>query len=151
MEQFGPGRRLPTEKEHQEFADKQFGSYSTVLGILPGWLTFLLGLLGLLLWAPFYWLFRRQKAKTASAIRSEELIAKYDPEVAQRIENGEFWEGQTVEMLKDALGPPEGIDARQLKTTGQTLWKYRSFGAGKYRLIITLEKDTVVGWEKNPV
>ena len=49
--------------------------------------------------------------------RRQELMSKYqDEEVVERIMTRRVWTGQTAEMLMDALGPPEAVDVKLLKT-----------------------------------
>lgn len=88
-------------------------------------------------------LIQAQKAKFA------ELLDKYEDEaVVQRIMNGEFWENQTAEQLRDALGKPEAIDRKTMKTKSREVWKYQHRGANRYGLRITLENGLVSGWDQ---
>lgn len=77
------------------------------------------------------------------------LREKYnDEDVAQKIYDGCFWQGQTEEQLNDALGAPLAIDRKVLKTKTKEIWKYNSQGANRYGLRITVENGCVVGWDK---
>jgi hypothetical protein len=77
------------------------------------------------------------------------LRAKYqDEEVAQRVFSGFFWQGQTAEQLRDALGDPADIDSKLLKTKKKEVWKYGHRGGTRYDLRITLDDDRVVGWDQ---
>jgi hypothetical protein len=49
--------------------------------------------------------------------RHDELLAKYgDEKVVQAIIDRSYWQGQTMEQLRDSLGHPEDIDQKVLKT-----------------------------------
>jgi hypothetical protein len=77
------------------------------------------------------------------------LREKYqDEEVVQRIFAGFFWQGQTAEQLRDALGDPVEIDSKLLKTKKKEIWKYGHRGGARYDLRITLDDDLVVGWDQ---
>ena len=77
------------------------------------------------------------------------LRGKYhDEEIVQRIYEGYFWEGQTVEQLQDSLGPPSAIDNKLLKKMTREVWKYHPSGTNRYRLRITVENGHVAGWDK---
>lgn len=77
------------------------------------------------------------------------LREKYgDESIVQKIFDGYFWEGQTVEQLLDSLGSPEAVDNKRLKTKVKEVWKYNHQGANRYSLRITVENGYIVGWDQ---
>jgi len=77
------------------------------------------------------------------------LRDKYkDEAIVQRIIQRLFWEGQTSEQLIDSLGNPASVDHKMLKTRKREIWKYGRQGVNRYALRITLDEDTVVGWDQ---
>lgn len=81
--------------------------------------------------------------------RLEYLRAKYqDEDVVQKIIGGFFWQGQSEEQLKDAIGDPVSIDRTVLKTKTKEIWKYQQHGTNRFGLRITVENGYVVGWDK---
>ena len=80
--------------------------------------------------------------------RRAELQRKYASEaIVGRIINGDVWQGQTAEQLRDSLGPPVDVDERVLKSKTRHVWKYRPIGTRRFSLRVTLENDAVVGWD----
>jgi uncharacterized membrane protein len=61
---------------------------------------------------------------------------------------GTMWQGQSEEQLTETLGRPEDIDSRIMKTKHREVWKYHPAGKNRYRLRVTLENGTVVGWDQ---
>jgi hypothetical protein len=92
------------------------------------------------------WLRKRSRAKQ-QAQRWAHLTSNYGDEAAQRILNGELWQGCTTAMLKEILGEPHDIDTKILKTKSKYTYKYRPTGANGYGLRVFVEEDEVVGWE----
>lgn len=93
----------------------------------------------------FYWLYNSNKKKGKLTY----LRNKYkDEEIVQKIFAGYFWQGQTSDQLIDSLGKPMDIDEVVLKTKKKKIWKYQHQGGNRYGLRITLEDNTVVGWEQ---
>jgi type II secretory pathway pseudopilin PulG len=77
--------------------------------------------------------------------RRQELMSKYqDEEVVERIMTRRVWTGQTAGMLMDALGPPEAVDVKLLKTKKKEIWKYAHQGGKRYGIRITLDNDKIV-------
>jgi hypothetical protein len=77
------------------------------------------------------------------------LHAKYhNEELVQKIFNGYLWQGQTEEQLRDAIGEPQAVDRKILKTKTKETWKYQHQGANRFGLRITVEDGYVVGWDK---
>jgi len=78
--------------------------------------------------------------------RLADLRAKYsDEDTVQKIYAGYFWEGQTEEQLRDALGQPDAVDNKLLKTMTREIWKYHPSGVNRYRLRITVDNGRVAG------
>lgn len=79
--------------------------------------------------------------------RLQELIERFDEEIATRIVDGEVWQGQTKAMLIESKGLPmdvtETVSSRHLKQT----FKYDEVGRGRFRTKIHLRDGIVVGWE----
>ncbi len=76
-------------------------------------------------------------------------MAKYqDKETVNNIISRQFWQGQTAEQLIDAIGAPEDIDVKVLKTKKKEIWKYDHQRGNRYELRITLDNDIVVGWDQ---
>ncbi|MEO8104259.1 MAG: hypothetical protein ABI790_17225 [Betaproteobacteria bacterium] len=94
----------------------------------------------------------RAELRRQRGLRRAELMTKYagDLNLVERIVLGTFWNGQTAEQLKDALGNPADIAARFLLSKRQEVWKYHPVGGNRYALWITLEQDQVVRWEERP-
>lgn len=83
------------------------------------------------------------------ALRRRSLMQKYgDPQLVARIINSEVWQGQTEEQLRDALGRPADVDEQVMKTKTKRVWKYGRSGKNRYRLRITLENGSVIGWDE---
>jgi|SRR5208283_203981 len=84
-----------------------------------------------------------------SKARLAYLRDKYkDEAIVHRIIRHLFWEGQTSEQLVDSLGNPASVDHKMLKTRKREIWKYDRQGVNRYALRITLDEDTVVGWDQ---
>ena len=58
-----------------------------------------------------------------------------------------MWQGQTHEMLIEALGPPATVSEDVLKTRVRRVYKYRQIAANRYALHVTLDNGIVVGWK----
>jgi hypothetical protein len=87
----------------------------------------------------------RDSAKTAA--RRRKLVTRLGDDVAVLIMRGQFWQGQTAEMLIEARGRPHDIDERVLKKATRHVFKYKPTGRNRYALRITLEDGEVVGWD----
>lgn len=88
-------------------------------------------------------------ASHANKKRREALLDKYgNEEIVEKIMKRMFWQGQTPEQLIDSIGNPLDIDKKVMKTKVKEVWKYQRTGKGRYALRITLENDSVVGWDK---
>jgi hypothetical protein len=91
----------------------------------------------------FIWLKISQNRDRLAFLRN-----KYgDESIVQAIIRHSYWQGQTAEQLIDSLGNPLGVDQRVLKTKKREIWRYRREGANRFGLRITLDEDTVVGWD----
>ncbi|HWB32159.1 MAG TPA: hypothetical protein VG714_03200 [Acidobacteriaceae bacterium] len=76
------------------------------------------------------------------ARRLGRLREKYhDDTLVQRILSGQYWQGQTDEQLRDALGQPRRVEDQMLYTRHRQLWSYRS-----PEIDITLDDGVVVAW-----
>jgi hypothetical protein len=84
----------------------------------------------------------------AKAKRADELMTKYggDEEAVERIESGEYWQGMTMEQLRDSLGPPDTEQEQVLKTKTKQVWTYKDMGSGYTTLRVTMEGGVVTGW-----
>ena len=93
---------------------------------------------------------RDAELREARSVRTEELLARHNRNgaVVARIERRELWVGETADQLRDALGEPEGVDVKQLKTRTREVWKYGRTGRNRYSTRITLDNGTVVRWER---
>lgn len=92
-----------------------------------------------------YLLVRWSRAK----LKERRLNKKYkDPDLVKRLMNQECWEGQTKELLLDALGKPQHIDPDVDQPKYKETWKYRKFARRRYHLGVKLAFGEVVGWER---
>jgi len=83
------------------------------------------------------------------AARLAYLRTKYGDEIiVQRIMQRQFWQGQTMEQLRESLGDPPSVDNNIFKTKKREVWKYQPNGKNRYRLRVTLDNDVVVGWDQ---
>ena len=81
--------------------------------------------------------------------RHSTLMEKYqDESLVSDIEQGYYWQGQTADQLRDALGDPDDIDEKVLKTKTKSVWKYHHQGANRYGLRINLDDGVVRGWDQ---
>ncbi len=80
--------------------------------------------------------------------RRKQLTEKYGaPEIARRIMKRVLWQGETQEQLLEALGTPEDIDQKILKTKSKEVWKYRPSGKNRFGLKVTPDDGIVVAWD----
>lgn len=98
---------------------------------------------------------KRRRAAEEQARQEEErrlrwarLVKRFGEENARRITAGEVWQGQTAEMLVEALGQPLDIEERVLKKKTKHVYKYRRIAANRYALKVDLEDGVVVGWDQ---
>jgi hypothetical protein len=126
------------------------------------WFVILLGIGIVLLVLRAKWIGEERqyvKDKTAEAeaqrkvqrkARIEYLMSRHsgDAELVARIEAGELWIGQTEDQLRDALGEPEDIDEKVMKTRRREIWKYDQVGTNRFSTKITLDDGEVVSWDK---
>lgn len=89
----------------------------------------------------------RREAEAKQRARWEHLAARFGPDAATGIMQGQFWQGMTAEMVMESLGRPQDVDEKVLKTKVKHTYKYRSLGANRYGLRIFLDDGVVVGWE----
>jgi hypothetical protein len=81
------------------------------------------------------------------ARREGKLVDRFGADVAARVLRGEVWQGQTAEMLREALGEPAALDERVMKKKTRHVYKYGPQGGKRYALRVTLDDGVVVGWE----
>ena len=94
-----------------------------------------------------YAAFKSQQRKKAGEAHTAYLLSKYKKqEIVDRILNQEFWKGQTVEQLEDALGPADAVDRQVLKTKTKETWKYDEIKKGQFSTRIDIENGKVIGW-----
>ncbi|MFC1685195.1 DUF2845 domain-containing protein [Pseudomonadota bacterium] len=112
------------------------------LGESVGWAP--LGLIALSIIGLAIWYKSAQKQK-----RRSYLMGKYqNASLVEDLMGQSFWQGQTAEQLLDSLGQPHNIDQKILKTKKKEVWKYNHQGGNRYALRITLDNDSVVGWDQ---
>lgn len=88
------------------------------------------------------------KSAQAKARRAALLVKYGDPEIVDRIMKGKYWQGQTVEQLRDSLGPPVDTDQKVTKTKTREIWKYHKTGTNRFGLRVTVENGAVSGWDE---
>ena len=87
-----------------------------------------------------------QKEKDEEQERKKRICNKYaDSAVKHRLLNQEVWNGQTRQQLIDALGQPDEIQVKALKTKEKETFKY--FRGNRCYLKVVIENDIVVQWE----
>ena len=112
------------------------------LGESVGWVPLILIVFVIIGFFVWYQVEKTKKRRAA-------LMVKYqDKEIVESLMNQSFWQGQTADQLIDSLGSPEDIDQKILKTKKKEVWKYNHQGANRYGLRITLDNDSVVGWDQ---
>ena len=112
------------------------------LGESVGWVPLILIVVVIIGFFVWYQVEKTKKRRAA-------LMLKYkDKEIVESLMNQSFWQGQTADQLIDSLGSPEHIDQKILKTKKKEVWKYNHQGANRYGLRITLDNDSVVGWDQ---
>lgn len=80
--------------------------------------------------------------------KRDSLVKKYgNVEVADRIMESEFWQGQTEEQLIDSIGEPIEVDQKVMRRKTVEVWKYEQTGKGRFALRIHLEDGIVVMWD----
>jgi len=91
----------------------------------------------------FYYFRNQKKAK-----RKADLLLKYgDANLVEKILKGSIWAGQTKDELLDALGQPEGVDSKLMKTRSREIWKYTRKGKNRFGLRVTLDNGRVATWD----
>ncbi len=113
-----------------------------VLGEYIGWPQLIIAFAIII--ALFFLIKQISKSRRRSA-----LMEKYgDEDLVRDIEDGYYWQGQTADQLRDALGDPEDVDEKVLKTKIKSVWKYNHLGGNRYGLRITLDDAVVTGWDQ---
>jgi len=90
----------------------------------------------------------RRAQDDARRARWEDLTRRFGGENAARIIGGEIWQGQTSEMLIEAIGRPVDMDEKVMKTRTRHVLKWGHQGANRFALRVTLDDGIVVGWER---
>lgn len=77
-----------------------------------------------------------------------ELVATYPHDIAQRVFAGEVWQGASVAMVRKALGEPDHVEEKVLKTKTKVSFKYRDKSdQRRNRMVVHFEDGVCVGWE----
>jgi hypothetical protein len=84
----------------------------------------------------------------AERTRLSRLSARWGPEIAQMIVQGQYWRKATAEMIIESLGAPANIREQVLKTKTKTTYCYHPLSAKRYALKIHFENGVVVGWDE---
>lgn len=90
---------------------------------------------------------RRAAEDQARQQRWHALAARFGQEAATAVMAGRIWQGQTAEMVIEALGRPVDVDERVLNAQMSQVWKYRPLGHNRYGLRVFIDNGVVVGWE----
>ncbi|HKP28312.1 MAG TPA: hypothetical protein VJU15_02880 [Gemmatimonadales bacterium] len=104
----------------------------------------LLGCLGALILRRSWIASEQEYDRARIALRDAEL----QEQKSLRIERKKLWVGETAAQLRDALGEPEGVDVKPMKTRTREIWKYGRTGRNRYATRITLDNGTVVRWQR---
>lgn len=81
--------------------------------------------------------------------RIQRLNLKYEDQLLiEKIINGEIWYKQSLDELIDAIGLPHRIVYEVMKVKKREVWKYDHQGGERYNLMVTLENDSVISWER---
>lgn len=110
-------------------------------------------LVGLLLFVVFGSIYGRRLFYAAVIRRANRrrwllLAQRYpDPALRDRLFAGQIWQGQTEQQLGDALGPPAARDVAPSRHD-QYVLKFGPIAYNQYRLLVTMEKGVVLGWEQ---
>ena len=91
----------------------------------------------------------RAAAGSPVAQRQEYLASRFGSEIASRLVAGQVWQGQTEEMLIEALGRPFDVDEKLMATRLRRVFKYIPRGANRFAIRITLDNGVVVSWVDN--
>jgi len=93
-------------------------------------------------------LLERQRQEEA---RKQYLFNKYNnPALVERILSRDIRQGDSKDIVTDALGTPASIDTDVLKTKTKEVWKYRKGNekrVNQHNIIVKFENSVVVGWE----
>ena len=82
-------------------------------------------------------------------LREVLLFRKYhDWMIVKAIMSQKVWMGMTREQLLDSRGQPADIDSKVYKSKTAETFKYNQIGKNRFRNRVTIENDSVVGWEE---
>jgi hypothetical protein len=76
------------------------------------------------------------------------LCHRFGQRVAEDIFAGRYWQGATMEMIRESLGAPADIRERVMKTKIKHTYCYRPLDARRYELKVHFENGIVVGWDE---
>lgn len=83
----------------------------------------------------------------ALAARHASLRARFGDDAANGIIGGRYWQGATMEMMRESLGAPADIREKVYKAKTKTTLCYRPIDARRYELKVHFEDGIVVGWD----
>lgn len=89
-----------------------------------------------------------ERVREAARAREEALIGRFGRETAARLIAGEIWIEQTAEQVREALGDPEEVEEKILKTKQREVWKYGRTGVNRFTTRITLDDGVVASWQR---
>lgn len=81
------------------------------------------------------------------AARRVSLYARFGDEVAPAIIAGRYWQGATMEMMRESLGAPSDVREQVYKTKTKTTLCYHPINSRQYGLKVHFENGIVVGWD----
>ncbi|MGD0679440.1 MAG: hypothetical protein ABSC94_28950 [Polyangiaceae bacterium] len=93
-------------------------------------------------------------ARTRKALRQRaswqaeyvrDLRERFGEVGANRIASKELSQGDTVDMIREMFGEPDGVSIHVYKDKAQETWKYWRMGV-RYSLQIKIENGACVGW-----
>lgn len=105
-------------------------SFSVGLAVLIGFVV-LVGYLG---------------SKAAKA-RRDALVARFGAEIADAIIAKKYWQGATVEMMKEAHGEPVEVRQKVLKSKTRETHCYDQKAKNRFAMKLHYEDGVIVGWD----
>lgn len=89
-----------------------------------------------------------ERDRAARARRYASLCERFGEEVADQIVAGSYWQGATMEMMYESLGPPADEREKVFKSKTKTTHCYKPLDARRYALKVHFEDGIVVGWDE---
>ena len=81
--------------------------------------------------------------------RYAKLMAKYgDEKLVHALVTQTFWQGMTIDQLKDSWGEPVAVEQKVMKTKVREIYKYKPLGKNRFRDKVTLEDGIITGWDQ---